>query len=123
LTRIKQRPDDKKILQVVKNNKILLENTRVPNIYKSKVRRSKKRTFIYPNGESFRVVYRFDNHYNFLDKFDILYSTSANMTNQSFDFDFANSCSDVVVYSKEQFEQKNSSKIFKITNKKIQKIR
>lgn len=123
MTRIKQRPDDKKILQVVKNNKILLENTRVPNIYKSKVRRSKKRTFIYPNGESFRVVYRFDNHYNFLDKFDILYSTSANMTNQSFDFDFANSCSDVVVYSKEQFEQKNSSKIFKITNKKIQKIR
>ena len=123
MTSIKQRPDDKKILQVVKNNKILLENTRVPNIYKSKVRRSKKRTFIYPNGESFRVVDRFNNHYNFLDKFDILYSTSANMTNQSFDFYFANSCSDVVVYSKEQFEQKNSSKIFKITNKKIQKTR
>jgi hypothetical protein len=52
-----------------------------------------------------------------------LYSTSANKTNHKFNFDFASSASDIIVYSKNKFEEKYSSKIYKLTKTKIKKIR
>ena len=123
LNSIKKRPQNQKILQVVKNLKYLKESTRIPNKYKNKVRRSKKTTFIYPNKKSFRVIDRFDNHYDFINKFGILYSTSANKTGEVFDEKYAICHSDIIVWTKNSFYQSDSSKIYKISHNKIIKLR
>ena len=56
LSAIKQRPQSKKILHTIDSFKILQEYTRVPKKFRKRVRNSKKTTFIYPNGKSFRVI-------------------------------------------------------------------
>ena len=78
LSFIKQRPTSKKILHTVDSFKTLNENTRVPKNFRKKVRNSKRTTFIYPNTKSFRVVPKDSDFYDFIHKFNILYSTSAN---------------------------------------------
>jgi len=88
LSTIKQRPTSKKILHTVDSFKTLNEHTRVPKKFRKKVRNSKKTTFIYPNTKSFRVVDKNSDFYDFIHKFGILYSTSANKTGENFDKDF-----------------------------------
>ncbi len=123
LSKIKKRDSEQKILRAVQDFKILQNYTRVPGKFKKKVRNSQKTTFIYPNGDSFRVVAKDDVHQNFLKKFHILYSTSANITQKEFDEDFAVQNSDIVVLTKQGFQNTGSSKIYKINNQVIKKIR
>ena len=123
LSQIKKRDLNKKILRAVDSFDTLQKYTRVPNRFKKQIRNSKQSTFIYPSGDSFRVVYRDNLHQNFLKKFHILYSTSANLTGQEFDEEFAKQNADVVLFSKKGFENKSSSKIYKINNKKMKRIR
>lgn len=123
LSQIKKRTSDQKILQVVDGFDTLKQNVRVPNKYKNLVRKSKFTTFIYPSGESFRVVCDDLNHYQFVNKFKILYSTSANQTAQAFSFDYASDKADILVFQKENFYETKGSKIFKISNLKLTKIR
>ncbi len=123
LSIIKQRPTTQKILQTVDSFKTLKQNTRVPKKFRKKVRNSKKTTFIYPNTHSFRVISKDDRFYGFISKFKSLYSTSANLTKQNFDFDFAYNHSNIIVFSKYEFNEKGSSSIYKINKKKIRKIR
>lgn len=123
LSRIKQRSSSQKTLQVVDSLDTLKQNTRIPNRYKSKVRRAKKTTFIYPNGFGFRVVDKNSLHFNFIKKFKKMYSTSANITKQRFEEKFAIDNSDIIVYNTENFDEKVSSSIYKITNKRLKKIR
>lgn len=123
LSRIKQRPKGQKILQTLDSFETLNNMTRVPKNFRRRVRRSTKSTFIYPNLKSFRVVSKDDSFYPFICKFSNLYSTSANHTGKSFDFGFAYKNSDVIIYSKSEFSEKSSSNIYKITKKRILKIR
>ena len=123
LNNIKKRYIDKKILQVVDSFKTLKLYTRVPNKFKTLVRYSKKTTFIYPNKKSFRVISLFDTHHNFIKKFNILYSTSANITNQSFDINYAIKSSDIIVLSKNGFVEKKGSFVYKLSNNRLKKIR
>ncbi len=123
LSKIKKRDSEQKILRAVQDFKILQNYTRVPGKFKKKVRNSQKTTFIYPNGDSFRVVAKDDVHQNFLKKFHILYSTSANITQKEFDEDFAVQNSDIVILTKQGFQNTGSSKIYKINNQVIKKIR
>ncbi len=95
----------------------------MPKRKKNFVRRLKLSTFIYSNGLSFRVVDINSKHQNFIKKFGCLYSTSANITKQSFDKNFAIKSSDIVVYNKDGFSQEKSSSIYKITNTKTKRIR
>ena len=44
---------------------------------------------IYPNQNSYRVVDRQSLHHSFIEKFGILYSTSANITKESFNKEYA----------------------------------
>ena len=123
LSYIKQRDTNQKTLQVVDSFKTLQKYTRVPKSMRKKVRYSKLTTFIYPNKLSFRVVDKNSLHHNFIKKFNCLYSTSANITKQDYDEEFAFSKSDIILFNKNKFSQNISSKIYKINNHKIKKLR
>jgi tRNA A37 threonylcarbamoyladenosine synthetase subunit TsaC/SUA5/YrdC len=123
LSDIKKRSSAQKILQVIDSFSTLKLHTRVPNKYKKLVRNTNKTTFIYPTKESFRVVPENLHHNQFVSKFKKMYSTSANETTKEFDFEYAYSQADVIVFEDNNFYEANSSKIFKISKCKIQKIR
>lgn len=123
LSLIKQRDPKQKILQVVDCFGTLKQKVRVPNRFKQKVRKSKKTTFIYKNGLSFRVIDKNSKHHLFIKKLGSMYSTSANKTKQRFDFEFAFENSDIIIYNDHNFEEKSASKIYKINSKKIKQIR
>ncbi len=123
LSSIKQRIKSKKILQTLDSFLTLQNNIRVPKKFRKKVRNLKKTTCIYPSLQSFRVIDQESNYHIFIKKFNALYSTSANLSGNNFDFDFANSNSDIIVFSKDKFKETSSSSIYKINKKKIIKIR
>jgi len=122
LNRIKKRNLDKKVLREVDSLTTLKTFVRVPNKFKKRVRRAKKTTFIYPNGNSFRVI-KDETHLRFLKKFKWMYSTSANLSGQKFDKKWAVKQADVIVENKEGFFEGNPSSIYKVNNFKIKKIR
>jgi tRNA A37 threonylcarbamoyladenosine synthetase subunit TsaC/SUA5/YrdC len=123
LNSIKNRPFHKEVLSVVDSFGTLKKHTRIPNKYKNRIRRATLTTFIYPNKKSFRLVDKNSPHYNFVKKHNIIYSTSANIHNQTFNKDFAILQSDIIIYQKDDFQENNSSHIFKLSNHKISKIR
>jgi len=123
LTSIKQRPNSQKMLQTVDSFKTLNSFTRVPKEHRKKVRHYKKTTFIYPNGNSYRVIFQDSNFYDFIKKFKSLYSTSANLTGKNFDEIFAKEKSDVIVYTKDNFNETTASTIYKLSKIKKKKIR
>ena len=123
LSIIKQRDPNQKILRTVDSFKTLQQLIRVPNRFKKRVRNSTKTTFIYPNKESFRVVDKNSKHQIFLKKHNILYSTSANLTKQEFNEEFAINSADVVLFTKEGFSNTGSSKIYRLSKSAITRIR
>ena len=123
LSTIKQRPTSKKILHTVDSFKTLTQYTRVPKDFRKKVRNSKRTTFIYPNTKSFRVVIKDSNFYDFINKFGILYSTSANKTTEKFDKDFATIGADTIVEDKRGFYETKASTIIKLSKKSLKIIR
>jgi len=123
LSGAKQRDSQQKILQVVNSFQKLTTQVRVPQKHKKFIRRAKTSTFIYPNQLAFRVVGIASNHQNFLRKFNVMYSTSANKTKNTFNKDYAIDKSDIVVYTKKQFQENRASSIYKLNKKKKKKIR
>lgn len=123
LSAIKQRDSKQRILQVVNNYKSLIKQVRVPKKHKKFIRRANRTTIIYPNKLAFRVVSTNSYHQNFLQKFKIMYSTSANKTKNNFNQEYAINNSDIIVYSQENFMEKKASSIYKINKQKIKKIR
>ncbi|MCD4759056.1 MAG: Sua5 YciO YrdC YwlC family protein [Arcobacteraceae bacterium] len=122
LSMIKKRDINKKTLQVVDSFKTLQKNIRVPKKFRKMVRNSKKTTFIYPKKEAFRVVNQELQHHSFLKKFHTLYSTSANITQNNFDEEFATQSADIIVYNKE-FKESTPSFIFILSKSKKKQIR
>jgi len=118
---IKGRKKSQKILREVDCLETLKEFVRVPNKFKKIVRNARKTTFIYLNGESFRIV-KDDRHLEFLKKFKWMYSTSANITGCKFDEKWAREKADIIVEDREFFEGE-ASRIYKISREKIKKIR
>lgn len=123
LANTKKRPVSQKMLCEVDSFKTLTSKTRVPKKHRKMVRNSKLTTFIYPDGNSYRVVDKDSNHYRFLKKFGCLYSTSANITGEDFDEEYAVKSADVVVASAEGFAQKQSSKMIKLSKSSMKRIR
>ena len=123
LAQTKKRPSSQKMLQVVDSFKTLKQQIRIPKKHRKLIRNSIKTTFIYPNGNSYRVIDKNMSHHNFIEKFGIMYSTSANITKNSFNLDYAVSNSDIVVESSKGFYESTPSKMLKISNRKITKIR
>ncbi len=122
LSTIKKRDLSKKTLKVVDSFETLKQNVRVPKNFRKVVRNAKKTTFIYSNKEAFRVVDTSSEHHFFLKKFHSLYSTSANITQDSFDEEYAIQNADVVVYAK-KFKETTPSSIYKLSKLKKKLIR
>ena len=123
LAQVKQRPKSKKTLNTVDSFKTLNKYTRVPKNFRKTVRRASKTTFIYPNLKSFRVIPKKSSFYDFISKFNILYSTSANLTGNNFDYDFSIKNSNIIVNEKNGFSENISSSIYKLSKNKSIKIR
>ena len=121
LNKIKQRPINQPILIEVDSLDTLKKFVRVPKNFKKMVRRAKKTTFIYPNGNSFRVV-KNEKHLEFLKKFEWMYSTSANKSGERFKEDWARSVVDVIVEDERGFFEGKASNIYKL-KKRIKRIR
>ncbi len=123
LSLVKQRPLSKKVLNTVDSFSTLSKNTRVPKSFRKNVRNSKKTTFIYPNGNSFRVVDKNSRFYDFINKFGILYSTSANKTSKNFEREFSFEVAQIIVEDKKGFFETTASRIIKLSKKRAKKIR
>lgn len=123
INQIKKSNINKKLLKEYSSFKNL--NIRLPVKFRAKVRMSKKTSFIV-NNNSFRVVQK-DNfgsfHFNFLNIFKCLYSSSANKSGELFDFNFAVKYASVIVFDKRGIYSSSPSKIFKLNNSRLIKIR
>ncbi|PAF52244.1 hypothetical protein BKH44_03290 [Helicobacter sp. 13S00477-4] len=122
LNQIKGRNSYKPVLREVDSLKTLKGIVRVPKHFKNQVRRLEKTTFIYHNSQAIRVV-RERQHLGFLQHFGSLYSSSANKTGDSFDYEQAFEMCDVLVIDSRGIFSSLPSKIFQINQSKIKKIR
>ena len=131
LAKIKNRDPRKKFIQVVPSFRVLKDLIRVPNKFKSMVRQSSKKTFIYEsfqrNGEKnqnfgIRVV-QDKKHDDFLKKFGAFYSSSANLSGENFSYDFTFSSADVICEDYRGLFETKSSKIIKIKRDKKRQLR
>ena len=96
LNKIKKRPLNRPVLREVDSLKTLKNFVRVPKKHKNRIRRAKKTTFILPNTHSYRVIYDTP-HLLLLNRLKWVYTTSANLSNASYDEAFAKSMADVVI--------------------------
>ena len=62
-------------------------------------------------------------HFDFLNKFEFLYSSSANRHRDSFDYSFAYKRADIIIEDKSGLSPKSASSLYKLNKKKIQKLR
>lgn len=118
----KQRPLDTPLIKTCSSFKKLKNLSRVPKHHRNLIRRSKKTTFIFPNGASFRVVTD-DPHHAFLEDFDFLYSSSANINKQSFDIDYAMKTADVIVEDERGFFESAPSTILQLGKQTLKRVR
>jgi len=120
LTKIKQRPPHKHYIKAVNSLRTLKTFTRVPSLHKNRVRRAKKTTFVMPNTYSYRVIGD-PHHLLLLDRLKWAYTTSANLSNQPYDENFAKNAADILVMPLKENSQ--VSHIYKINNHTIKRIR
>jgi tRNA A37 threonylcarbamoyladenosine synthetase subunit TsaC/SUA5/YrdC len=120
LSKIKNRSSYKFYIKAVNSLKTLQTFTRVPSSFKNRVRRSSKTTFIMPNGSSYRVVQN-EHHLLLLNRLKWAYTTSANLSNEPYNEEFALKNADVIISPLNK--NAKASTIVKIGNKNIKRIR
>lgn len=120
ITTIKQRPPHKHYIKAVNSLKTLTESVRVPKIHKNRVRRSIKTTFIMPDGQSYRVI-QDKHHLLLLDRLKWTYTSSANLSGDSYDEHFAKKAADVII--EPLIATRQASHIYKLGQKRLRRIR
>ncbi len=120
LTEIKQRPPHKHYIKALPSLKTLKSFTRLPNIHKNRVRRAKKTTFIMPDGHSYRIV-QDKHHLLLLNRLGWAYTTSANLSSEAYDEDFAKKSVDVIITPLKQ--KHSASNIYKLGKNTLKRIR
>lgn len=120
LTEIKQRPPHKHYIKAVNSLKTLQTFSRVPSHHKNRVRRSKKTTFVMPNGHSYRLI-QDKHHLLLLNRLGWVYTTSANLSGHDYDEMFAKEMAEVIIEPLKY--NKQASNIYKIGKKSIKRIR
>jgi len=118
---VKKRPLNKPFLRAVSRFELLHSVGRVPQCFRSSVRRSKKSSFILPNGLSFRKVS--GSHQRFVERFGWMFTTSANRHGAKFDIKFAKSVCDVVVESDKKLFESEPSSIWRLAKKRKVRVR
>ena len=122
LAAIKGRDPKKPFLREADSLATLKNFARIPKKYKKRVRRARRTTFVYPNGEALRVVFD-EAHLRFLRRFGWMYSTSANRSGEEFDLEFAKEAADVVAEDERGLFAGKPSKIVRLNKGKIKKVR
>ena len=114
----KNRASDKKYIEALPYFKALRKRT--PKKHRKLIRQSSKTTFIISQNYSFRVVkdYR---HNLLLKRLKSAYTSSANASNQEYDYNYAYENADVIIYPIK--EQRNPSKIYKLGKIKLKRLR
>ena len=120
LTNIKQRSPYKYYIKAVNSLFTLKSFTRIPSAHKNTLRRSQRTTFIVPDGNSYRVVYD-KHHLLLLNRIKWAYTTSANLSSEAYDEDFARESVDIVIEPLTQNIQ--PSKMYKLGKHSIKRIR
>ncbi|MCB4742999.1 MAG: Sua5 YciO YrdC YwlC family protein [Sulfurovum sp.] len=120
LTQIKQRPPHKHYIRAVNSLHLLKSFTRVPKIHKKRLRHSQKTTFIMPNTCSFRVV-KDSHHLLLLNRIDWAYTTSANLSGNTYDENFSKDATDIIV--EPLHNECTPSRIIKLGKYSLKKIR
>jgi len=120
LTEIKKRPPSKHYIKAVNSLKTLKMFTRIPDVHKKRVRRSKKTTFIMPNSYSYRLI-RDRQHLLLLNRLGWAYTTSANLSGEVYDETFAREAADVVISPLHSTGE--ASRIYKLNNHTLKRIR
>ena len=122
LQEVKSRPLAKQFLKVYPSFEAFkADGNRVPQKYKSFVRRSEKTTFVIKNRAS-RVV-KNNPHLQMLQKYPWLYSTSANKSGHEFDKDFCIRKSDIIIEDSRGLQENIPSTLYKLSNTNRKKIR
>ena len=120
LSSLKQRPPHKHYIKAVNSLETLQHFTRIPSQHKKRVRRANKTTFILPSGDSYRVV-RDPHHLLLLDRLKWAYTTSANLSDQAYDENFAREVADVIIEPLQTNTQ--ASPIYKLGKSQLKRIR
>lgn len=121
LAQIKERPPQKKFLQVFSSFNAYNRHHRVPQKFKKTFRRSKKTTFII-NNKAARINKKIHDSQVMRD-LSYYYSTSANEKGGSFDWDFCESKADIIIENKDGLRELSSSKLIKINNTQQERLR
>ena len=121
IDRAKKRLPNKHYICVVNSLKTLKTFTRVPEKYKNRVRRSKRTTFIMPNGLSFRLV-KGTEHNLLLDRISWAYSSSANLSGAGYDNVYAKKMTEIIVTSPNA-KGGQASKIYRLSQNRIKGVR
>ena len=122
LAEAKKRDVNQPFLLCVDTFKKQKQLTRTPKKFRSLVRRSRKTTFLYPNKKAIRVV-KGEAHNQLLQKFDYIYSTSANENKKSFSLSYATDKADIMIETDKGFYETFPSPIFKLSKSKIHSLR
>ena len=122
LREIKSRSSDKPFIKVFQNFKTLQKcNIRIPKSKKKMLRRAKKSTFIVKN-QAFRIA-PYSLHSQLLRELEWSYSTSANESGKKYQRDFCEQKADIIVEDKNGLFEGEASKLYKINNTKIKRLR
>jgi len=122
LAKIKDRPSHKPFIQSFDSLRTYTQmGGRIPNRYKSRLRRSKSTTYVV-NNQAIRIVNE-GQHHQLLSNYGWLYSTSANEKGKSFEMGFSEKKADLVIEDDRGLFEGIASNIYKINSKKIRRLR
>jgi hypothetical protein len=122
LNLVKSRDESTTFIKDVSSLSTFKEHCKVPYTHKNRVRRAKKTTFIDPQGSSCRFVSSGD-HQGFLEKYCVMFSTSANPAGKKYDLNFAWQQSEVIVMDKRGIFEDTPSRLIKLGKRDIRKLR
>lgn len=121
LNLLKNRAYNKPCVILSASFKELQTLARPPKKFKNFIRKAKKTSFVYKNQKAIRILQTPKELVCFLAKNGYFYSSSANKHQQNFNQAWAKSVSDLILG--EEFFEASASRIFKLNNKKLSRLR
>jgi tRNA A37 threonylcarbamoyladenosine synthetase subunit TsaC/SUA5/YrdC len=121
LDRIKGRPAGKHYITALPSLAALKRRGRVPAAHANRIRRSRRTSFVLPDGRSWRII-QDPTHRQLIRDLGWAYTSSANRSGQSFDERWARKQADVVI---EPLVPRSAapSQIYRLSHRRIRKIR
>ena len=120
LDRVKGRANTKPYITALPSLHSLRQRLRTPKSHHWLLRRARRTSFVFPNGESYRIV-RDSRHLLLLRRLGWAYTTSANPAGKPYEEEFARDAADLVVEPLEI--QHPPSRILRLGKRRIRRLR